>query len=86
MIKNQRGQGLIEYLIIVSLVAVASIWIMRTVGNSVQVQFARINNALGGHGSPGSVEKVEAKSLTKKDLSDFIKGTAQPNTQGDKAE
>lgn len=77
MIRNQRGQGLIEYLIIVSLVAVASIWVMRTVGNSVQVQFAKINNALGGHESPGAVEKIDSSSLSKKDLGNFIRGSSQ---------
>lgn len=77
MLRNQRGQGLIEYLIIVSLVAVASIWVMRTVGNSVQTQFARINNALGSHESPGSVEKVDSSSLGKRDLGNFIRGSAQ---------
>ena len=37
---NQRGQGLVEYLIIVALMAVATIGIVRVLGQTVSAKFA----------------------------------------------
>ena len=71
---NSRGQGLIEYLIIVALVAVATIGIVRVVGQNVSVQYANISRALGGQSYQLQSEKPEDKLYKKKDLSDFLQG------------
>jgi len=48
MKKNNRGQGLIEYLILVCLVAVSSIAVVSVVGQNLKARFATISSALRG--------------------------------------
>ncbi len=73
-IKNQKGQGLIEYLIIVALVGVATIGVVRVVGSNLSTQFANVANALGGHGDREiRVEATNKELYKKKNLSDFMK-------------
>ncbi len=72
LILNSKGQGLIEYLIIVALVAVATIGIVRVVGQNVSVQYANISRALGGESYQVKAEKADEKLYKKKDLSDFL--------------
>ena len=74
-ILNSKGQGLIEYLIIVALVAVATIGIVRVVGHNVSVQYANISRALGGQSYQLQAEKPEEKLYKKKDLSDFLQNS-----------
>ena len=72
-LQNQRGQGLIEYLIIVALMGVATIAIVRTMGEAVSMKFTSITYALNG-------EKKKFKSVIKedmykkKDLGSFLNG------------
>ncbi len=75
-IKNERGQGLIEYIIIVALIAVASIAVMRVMGQNVQGQLARITNGLQGDNSKPRLNKVQKSHYKQRDLSDFIEGAA----------
>ncbi len=71
---NQDGQGLIEYLIIVALMGVATISILSVVGSSMSRKFAGIANAI--QGDPQDVGKVEVNEgqYKRKDLGDFLKG------------
>lgn len=73
--KKQSGQGLVEYLIIVALVAVGGIGIMQIVGKSINVKFAEIASSLGASGSE-KIEKAEItqSSVTKKNFRNFMKG------------
>lgn len=73
-LRNQRGQGLIEYLIIVALMAVATIAIVRVMGQTVQAKFASISYALGGE-EKSITPKIDANSYKKKDLGNFINGS-----------
>ena len=78
ILKNKKGQGLVEYLIIVALVAVGSIAVMRVISSQINYQYAKINRALGGN----KVEKPEGQEITaamlkKKDLSTFMSGSRQ---------
>lgn len=76
ILKNRRGQGLIEYLVLVTLVAVGALGIVRVVGANVSVQFANVAKALGsGDGDQLQAEKIEANMYNKKDLSNFMKGS-----------
>lgn len=76
-LKNQRGQGLIEYLIIVALMAVATMAIMRVMSQTVSVKFAQVTAALQGKSANVTlqVEDIKANDIKKKDMSDFFKGT-----------
>lgn len=75
-LKNQRGQGMIEYMILVALIAAGSIGIIRVVGYNIGAQYENINRALGAKSStPIKVLNADQKNLNKKDLSDFLKGS-----------
>ena len=76
VIKNNRGQGLVEYLIIVAIMAVATIGIMRVVGQNTSAQFANIAYALQGKDNKANKEQVRDRDVKKKDLSDFMTGAA----------
>ena len=72
-LKNQRGQGLIEYLILVALIAVATIGVVKVVGNNLAAQYENINRAMGAaNSSKLTVENASASALKQKDLSNFI--------------
>ncbi len=44
--KRQKGQGLVEYALILVLISVVSITLMTTLGGSVSSVFSQVNNAL----------------------------------------
>ena len=48
--KHEKGQGLVEYAIIVALVAVVVIGVMRIVGPKIGNTFSTVNTALDGEG------------------------------------
>jgi Flp pilus assembly pilin Flp len=73
LLKNKKGQGLIEYLIIVAIVAVGSIAVIKVVGANVDVQFANVAQALGGTDSRKKDAHAVTDSLYKKrDFSNFF--------------
>lgn len=75
-IKNQKGQGLVEYLIIVAIVAVGSIAVIKVVGGNINVQFANVAQALGGTESQKkNAHKISDNMVAKKDFSNFFEGT-----------
>lgn len=59
---NQTGQGLVEYLILVSLISVSAITIVSVVGKNIREQYANISAAL---------RKSERVELTKPASDDF---------------
>ncbi len=74
--KNQKGQGLVEYLIIVAIMGVASISVVRILSGNLRSQFANVANALGTN----QTQKIESKTAGKstyedKDLSNFFQGS-----------
>ncbi|OFZ13984.1 MAG: hypothetical protein A2Z20_10140 [Bdellovibrionales bacterium RBG_16_40_8] len=74
-IKNESGQGLIEYLILTALLAVTAMGIVRIMGHSVSARFTDITNALQGYESGRTtVERPEERHYRKKDMSDFMQG------------
>lgn len=73
---SQKGQSLVEYLIIVALMAVASIGVMKILGQNVQAQFARVVHALRGDNKKPRMQNVNAGSYKQKDLSNFFDGAS----------
>ena len=73
---KEKGQGLVEYLIIVAIVAVGSIAIMKTFGHTVKGQLSRVVMSLQGKENPSSVElnPVANSQWKKRDMSDFFSG------------
>jgi Flp pilus assembly pilin Flp len=74
-LRCQRGQGLVEYLIIVSLMGVASIVVIRVVSQSLNSKFATVAAALQGQTKKQSVE-INDNLFKKKDLGNFMNGVA----------
>lgn len=74
---NERGQGLIEYLILVGLIAVATIGVVRVVGHNMASQYENINRAMGAgnNGTALGVESATSDQLSKKSLKDFVSGS-----------
>lgn len=77
--KSQKGQGLIEYIILVALIAVASIGIMRVLGQTATSQLAIITQSIQG-GRPAqriSRPNISETLYSKKDLSDFMRNSTR---------
>ena len=72
---NNKGQGLIEYLIIVAIVAVGSIAIIKTVGANLNFQFANVAEGLGATRT-GSVRRprITDSMVQKRDMGSFLEG------------
>lgn len=76
-VKNQKGQGLVEYMIIVALMAVATMGLMRVLSKTTSGKLAQITQSLQGGKASINVEfeKVQSSDLRKKDMSDFFQGS-----------
>lgn len=75
LIKCKKGQGLIEYLILVALIAVGTLGVVRVVGKNVATHYERINRALGAQTSGDlQIDNASQNALKKKDLSNFMDG------------
>ncbi len=70
--RNDAGQGMTEYIIIVALVAISSIGVMTVFGNDVRALFGGATNALAGdtnvqntgtHASSASINKKGLKGF-----------------------
>lgn len=82
IVRNKRGQGLIEYLIIVAIVAVGSMAVMRVVGSNLNRRFAAIAQALGGEATTVKALSVGENVYKKRDMSDFFNGAASSSDDG----
>lgn len=73
MIRKNNGQGLIEYLILVALIAVTTIGVVKVVGNNMATQYENINRAMGARNSQKlTITNASESSLKQKDLSNFM--------------
>ncbi len=73
-VRSRRGQSLIEYIILVALVGVATIGVVRVLGQAVSSRYATITYALQGKKSEPAVDNIEDSQLRKKDLGNFNEG------------
>lgn len=75
-LKNQKGQGLIEYLILVALVGVAAIAAVKTLSQSVTIKVSEVSKSLGAkvEGRIGRAE-VTNSQWKKRDFRNFVSGT-----------
>lgn len=72
---SNRGQGMVEYLILVCLIAVSSILVVSTVGKNIQEQYANLSRALTrGDGSKVSPTEVDAAAYAGRGMDDFMDG------------
>lgn len=80
-LSTSRGQSLIEYLIIVALIAVTTIGMVKAVGTNISIHFANIAKALAGDSSKEITPiKVQSDHVQTRDLHDYMKGASSgPN-------
>lgn len=83
ILSSKKGQGLIEYLIIVALIAIAAMGIMRVMSQTVQAKFAKVTQTLqgGSNNVDIRVEQINESDFKKKDMSDFFYGTRKQSDQ-----
>jgi pilus assembly protein Flp/PilA len=85
LLKNKKGQGLIEYLVIMALMAVATMAIMRVLSQTVTVKFAQVTEALQGREAKSQLqtEQIQTTHVKKKDMSDFFHGAKSSGNKQD---
>jgi hypothetical protein len=73
---QSKGQGLVEYLIIVSIVAVGAIGIVKVISQNMRFHFTQIAESLGSH-APERPQKGEIRKthFESKDFSNFWEGS-----------
>lgn len=74
---NQRGQGLIEYLILVALMGVATISVVSALNQAVKTKFASSIYAIQGVKKKAAIETLDEKEYQQSDLSDFMNGAVK---------
>tara|TARA_B100001248_G_scaffold224187_1_gene181280 strand:+ start:7458 stop:7904 length:447 start_codon:yes stop_codon:yes gene_type:complete len=81
MIQNNKGQGLTEYIILVALLAVASLGIVRLLGKTMQTQLSNITHAVAGTGKEVKTEnlRIDRDLYRKKDMGTFMQGASSEN-------
>lgn len=74
---NRKAQGMIEYIILVALVAVAAIGITELLGQTVRTKLAEITSSLQENGTTigKNLPSVEEKYVTRRGMSDFSKNS-----------
>ncbi len=77
LLKNRRGQSLVEYMVIVALMAISTMGIMRILSQTTSGKLARITQSLQGGKADISVqfERIDKNDLKKKDMADFFQGS-----------
>ncbi len=60
--KNQSGQGMTEYIIIVAVIAIAAIAAFSYFGKTVRTQTAAMSDSLAGEGDKAVAESAKAAS------------------------
>ena len=74
--QGKRGQGLIEYLILVALMGVATIGVIRVLNQTIKSRFASAVYALQGKPKKVKTESLSERDYKKSDLSNFMNGAA----------
>ena len=75
-IKKQKGQGLIEYLILVALMGVATIGVIRVLNQTIKSRFASAVYALQGKPKKVKTDSLREQDYKKSDLSNFMNGAS----------
>ena len=78
---NKKGQGLIEYLILIALMGVATIGIVRTLNQTVKSRFANAIYALQGRNQKAKTHAMRKEEYQRSDLSNFMSGSASTDNK-----
>ncbi len=74
-LKNKRGQGLTEYIILVALIAIASLGIVEVLGSTIMHKMATVTAKLQGRNASNlkAPDEVREKLYRKRTLRNFWK-------------
>lgn len=76
LMQNAKGQGLIEYLIIVGIMAIASLGAIRLLNKTVNTNFTNIIYSLQGKRKKAKMETPKENLYKKRDFKNFMNGAA----------
>jgi Flp pilus assembly pilin Flp len=76
MARNERGQGMTEYLIIVALVAISAIAVIRTTSKHLKIGFGKVAAALKGQEYSHAYDDVNETKVQGRSLNDFSEGAS----------
>lgn len=74
LITNRKGQGLVEYLVLVCLITVSSIAIVSVVGANIKELYGNVAHSLQGKKKFNFTE-VEKPMVQGRTMDDFMEGT-----------
>lgn len=80
----KKGQGMVEYIILVALVAIAAIGITEILGQTVRIKLAEITSGLQDKGQnrvSKQMPNIDDKFLTRKGLTTFHKTSGNANNK-----
>jgi len=80
---RQRGQGMMEYVIIVALIAVAAIGVYSVFGQTMRNQTAGLANEMAGVDSATQISAAGATAATAAQRADETKGMSTYNAEND---
>lgn len=77
ILKNQRGQGMVEYVVLVALIGVATVGTVRLLQHTIKVNLANVVHGLQSDESKRreAFERVTDDHIRKSDFKDFMNGT-----------
>lgn len=81
---NQGGQSLIEYLILVALMGIATVGIIRTLQGALNSRYASVIHSLQGTNKRAEAVQINESDLKRKDLGDFMNGAASRDGNSEK--
>lgn len=73
---NCKGQSLVEYLILVALMGVATIGIVRSLQSALNSRYASVIYSLQGSSKRAESVEINESDLKRKDLGNFMNGAA----------
>lgn len=78
--RQQRGQGMTEYIIIVALIAVAAIGVYQFFGQTIRQQTAGIAAEVAGQNAQGQIQQAQQAAQGANNEGQATKGLATYNT------
>ena len=81
--RKQFGQGMMEYIIIVALIAIAAIGVYSMFGKTVRNQSAGLAKELAGKDAAGALANADTSSGEAETRGDVTKGMANYNESND---
>lgn len=83
LFRNQRGQGMMEYVIIVAMIAVAAIGVYSVFGQTIRNQTSGLANEVAGKKSDDQIKAAGDTATTAASRANTAKGMSEYNKDND---